>query len=289
MSFEYQKHQQVSLRELGKNEKWLQDYIAADPSVLGLGDLTLYRKELSQSTGGRLDMLLNDPETAMMYEVEIMLGANDPSHIIRTIEYWDVESRRYRDREHRAVIVAEEITNRFFNVIWLLNRSLPIIAIQLNTLTIEGKFLLHFTKVLDIYETPDSGDDPPGETVDEEYWLRRSSPQAMTVFQLFKKVLEDHSIQVKLNFRQDGIALAGKLNFARITPRKSGYCLLYFNKRLPEDVRKEAREKLKSGEVPVQEMSGERFSVRLDKKTLNDQSAEILVDLIRRGVKLDAD
>ena len=98
MSFEYQKHQQVSLRELGKNEKWLQDYIAADPSVLGLGDLTLYRKELSQSTGGRLDMLLNDPETAMMYEVEIMLGANDPSHIIRTIEYWDVESRRYRDR-----------------------------------------------------------------------------------------------------------------------------------------------------------------------------------------------
>jgi hypothetical protein len=41
----------VSLHELGKNEKWLQDLIAADPSVLGLGDLTLFRKELSQSTG----------------------------------------------------------------------------------------------------------------------------------------------------------------------------------------------------------------------------------------------
>jgi hypothetical protein len=52
-----------------------------------------------------------------MYEVEIMLGSTDESHIIRTIEYWDIEKRRFPSKDHKAVIVAEDITNRFFNVI----------------------------------------------------------------------------------------------------------------------------------------------------------------------------
>ena len=30
-----------------------------------------------------------------MYEVEVMLGETDPSHIIRCIEYWDIEKRKY--------------------------------------------------------------------------------------------------------------------------------------------------------------------------------------------------
>ena len=54
-----------------------------------------------------------------------MLGALDESHIIRTIEYWDVERQRFPTHDHRAVIVAEEITSRFFNVIRLLNRAVP--------------------------------------------------------------------------------------------------------------------------------------------------------------------
>jgi hypothetical protein len=63
-----------------------------------------------------------------MYETEIMLGGTDESHIIRTIEYWDIEKRRFLSKDHQAVIIAEEITNRFFNVITLMNRSIPNIA-----------------------------------------------------------------------------------------------------------------------------------------------------------------
>ncbi len=44
----------------------------------------------------------------MLYEVEIQLDQTDPSHIIRTIEYWDIEKRRNPNYEHQAVIVAEE-------------------------------------------------------------------------------------------------------------------------------------------------------------------------------------
>ena len=70
------------------NEKWVQEVIAKDPSILGLGDLILKDKERIQPKAGRLDLLLQDPDTNRRYEVEIQLGKVDESHIIRTIEYW---------------------------------------------------------------------------------------------------------------------------------------------------------------------------------------------------------
>ena len=70
--------------------------------------------------------------------VEIMLGATDPSHIIRTIEYWDSERKRYPQFDHCAVIVAEEITGRFMNVISLFNGAIPLIALQILLKTIRG-------------------------------------------------------------------------------------------------------------------------------------------------------
>ena len=238
-------------------------------------------------------MLLTDPDSETLYEVEIMLGATDPSHIVRTIEYWDIENRRYPSREHRAVIVAERITNRFFNVIWLLNRSLPLIAIQMDVLTVDGDFLLHFTKVLDIYEQPEageeppeSGDDQPGARKNRQYWEQRSSPEAMEVFDRFMKLISEHSLRPTLNYRQDGIALAGKWNFARIIPRKSGQCLFTVGSRLPEEFRIECRNELEKAGVEVNPKSGERFSVRLDNQTLK-LGGEILADLIRRGIALE--
>src|SRR5438477_12797801 len=104
------------------NEKWLQQVIADDPTVLGLGDLTLRDTERLQPRAGRLDLLLSDPAAGTRYEVEIQLGPTDESHIIRTIEYWDIERTRYPQHDHVAVLVAEDITNRFLNVISLFNK-----------------------------------------------------------------------------------------------------------------------------------------------------------------------
>lgn len=94
------------LRSLGLNEVWLQQQIAADPSLLGLGELTVFQREKTQPTGGRIDFIMSDALNETRYEIEIMLGATDPSHIIRTIEYWDMERQRSPTIEHRAVIVA---------------------------------------------------------------------------------------------------------------------------------------------------------------------------------------
>ena len=81
----------VRLRELSLDEKWLQDRIEEDPSIVGLGtDLQIFRREKRTTPGGRIDFVLSDADQERHYEVEIMLGTLDESHIIRTIEYWDL-------------------------------------------------------------------------------------------------------------------------------------------------------------------------------------------------------
>lgn len=119
---QYIKPERIFLKSNAElNEKWVQDRIAEDPSLLGLGDLVLKDKERIHAHAGRLDLLFQNADSTRRYEVEIQLGKTDESHIIRTIEYWDIERKRYPQYEHTAVIVAEDITSRFLNVISLFN------------------------------------------------------------------------------------------------------------------------------------------------------------------------
>ncbi len=71
----------VSLKNTpGLNEKWLQDQIQADPSILGLGHaLDCKAREHIQPGAGRLDLLLQDADSDRWYEVEIQLGKTDES------------------------------------------------------------------------------------------------------------------------------------------------------------------------------------------------------------------
>ena len=59
------------------NEKWLQDIIADDPNIIGLGDLILIERERRQEKAGRLDLLIADTEDSTRYEIELMLGATN--------------------------------------------------------------------------------------------------------------------------------------------------------------------------------------------------------------------
>ncbi len=121
------------------DERWLHEQLKDRPTLLGLGDLDVRDSERRQPSGGRLDLLLTDPERNTRYEVEIQLGATDESHIIRTIEYWDVERKRWPQYDHVAVICAEQVTGRFLNVIQLFNGAIPLIAIQLQLVEVGGR------------------------------------------------------------------------------------------------------------------------------------------------------
>src|SRR5882724_4426164 len=146
----YVKPERISLKDHPElNERWLQERIGQDPSLLGLGDLILKDKERIQPRAGRLDLLLQDAESTKRYEVEVQLGKTDEAHIIRTIEYWDIERKRYPQYDHTAIIVAEEITSRFLNVIGLFNGMIPLMAIQMNAVQLGDTVSLVFTTVLD--------------------------------------------------------------------------------------------------------------------------------------------
>jgi hypothetical protein len=219
---EYKKAEPVKLRDVGKDEKWLQDRIDEDPSILGLGELAIYRREKKQPTGGRIDFVLSDPEDeSLRYEVEIMLGTLNESHIIRTIEYWDVERRRYPSLEHRAVIVAEDITNRFFNVISLMNKAIPIIAIQLNGFKVSENLVLNFVKVLDLVDTSEDEEEQETQEVTRAYWDKRSHPQAMAMTDAIIEMINPIA-QSKVNYNKSHISIGttGR-HFIWCYPRKA--------------------------------------------------------------------
>src|SRR5687768_16353791 len=86
-------------------EKRVQGIVSETPSLLNLGDLEVKDLERRQPHAGRLDMLLYDATSNTRFEVELQLGPTDETHIIRTIEYWDLERRRYPQYDHVGVIV----------------------------------------------------------------------------------------------------------------------------------------------------------------------------------------
>lgn len=205
------------------NEKWLQTLLAEDPGLLGLGELAVKDVERRQPRAGRLDLLLSDPETHTRYEVEIQLGATDEAHIIRTIEYWDIEKSRYPQYEHVAVIVAEDITSRFLNVINLFNKAIPLIAVQMQALEVNGVLTLNATTVFDLMRLATDEEDEPGQEADRNYWLQRGSPATVAiaddVLALVNEVV--HGMELKYNKHYIGLARGGVAdNFVSFRARR---------------------------------------------------------------------
>ena len=208
MPMEYVKSSIVSLKAHPEfNEKWLQQQITSDASLLGLGDLDVKDVERRQPGRGRLDVLLFDPDTSTRYEVEIQLGPTDESHIIRTLEYWDNERRRFPQYEHIAVIVAEEITGRFLNVINLFNQAIPLIAIQMSALDVAGQLTLHSTRVLDLALPAPEEEDEPGQETDRSYWLQRSTSAVMTAADRFLELINQVGDPVELKYNKHYIGM----------------------------------------------------------------------------------
>lgn len=218
------------------NEAWVQQVIAEDPTILGLGDLILRDKERPQPRAGRLDLLCQDRESDKRYEVEIQLGATDESHIIRTIEYWDLERQRYPQYEHCAVIVAEDITSRFLNIINLFNGTIPLVALQMTAIKIDGGIGLMFTQVVD-ERTLGLVDDDEGVSVvmDRSYWEKQTPKQIMDLADQVLTIVQGIDPDLGFKYNQSYIGIAKDRvanNFIWIDPSKSR---LRVNVKLPKD------------------------------------------------------
>ena len=206
------------------NENWLQERIAENPQILGLGELDLVERERKQKSG-RLDLLLANYQTNERFEVEIMLGQTDESHIIRSIEYWDIEKRRYPQYDHCAVLVAEDITSRFLNVLSLFNGHIPMIIIQLNALQVDDKIVLNFVKIMDRFSLRrDDEAEIKGTETNRSYWESRATKKTVGMADDLLELINAHSeTKQQLNYNKYYIGLSDGIksrNFIYFQPRK---------------------------------------------------------------------
>jgi len=208
------------------NERWLQDVIAEDPSILGIGDVFLKDKERIHAGAGRLDLLLQDNDGHSRYEVEIQLGATDESHIIRTIEYWDIERKKYPQYDHTAVIVAEDITSRFLNVVGLFNGYIPIMAIQVVAIETSDGIGLQFTKVLDTVKLGYlDEDEETAEPTDRNFWETvRGTKKTVALADRILDIAKAFAPTAELSYNKHyiGTWVDGRAcNFAVLRPQKN--------------------------------------------------------------------
>lgn len=194
----------ISIRDHGLDEYWLQDYICQNPSCLGLGDIELVSKEKKQSSGGRLDILMKGSDEEL-YEIEVMLGETDETHIVRTIEYWDIEKKKRPKRQHTAVLVAEKINTRFYNVINLLSHSVPIIGIQANLYRVGDDVSMIFTKIIDSFEEPEIEEE--GEILHGFEFLKGKSPETAEVIETLAPIIASLGSDNRINYRKTGVTV----------------------------------------------------------------------------------
>lgn len=277
----YVKPEKVWLKEHQiLNERWVQQIIADDPSILGLGDLVLKDKERIQPRAGRLDLLLQDAETNRRYEVEVQLGKTDESHIIRTIEYWDIERKRYPQYDHCAVIVAEDITSRFLNVVSLFNGFIPLVVVQMNAIKIGEQVSLVFTTVLD--ELPlglVDEDEEIKEVTDRAYWEKRGTKATVAMADELLEITKtfDSELELKYNKFYIGLAKNGQPNnFVIFRPQKNSLRLE------PRLKREDEMEKLEAAGLDVMDYDKKwgRYRIRLSKGDVKKHS-EFLTNLMR--------
>jgi len=239
-------------------------------------------RERIHPKAGRLDLLLQDPDTKRRYEVELQLGATNESHIIRTIEYWDIERKRYPQYDHCAVLIAEDITSRFLNVVSLFNGTIPLIAIQMQALKVPDGMTLVFTTVLDELSRGlvDEDEDADAAPTDRAYWEHRAAKTTVGEADELLEILKDldPSLELKYNKFYIGLSKDGQsYNFVQFRPRKSQ---LNLELKLPQS--KETDSKIEDAGLDALEYDKRwgRYRLRLAKDDIQEKT-DILKDLAR--------
>jgi predicted transport protein len=268
------------------NERWLQDIIADEPTILGIGDVILKDKERSHIRAGRLDLLLQDADGYGRYEVEIQLGSTDESHIIRTIEYWDIERKKYPQYEHTAVIIAEDITSRFLNVVSLFNGFIPLMAIQVTAIKTPEGIGLQFTKVLDTVKLGYQDEDEEiSERTDRNYWEKRGTKKTVALADKILDISQSFLPFVEFSYNKSyiGFWVAGlACNFAVCRPQKGA---LKLEISLPKT--DETEEVIINSELDFLDYDSRkgRYKLKLTEQDIS-QKEEIISQLLKQAYEL---
>jgi predicted transport protein len=274
----------ISLKDRPElSERWVEQQIVENPTLLGLGEIEIRGRQRGQPKAGRLDLLLEDTDNKKRYEVELQLGRSDESHIIRTVEYWDIERKRYPQYDHCGVIVAEDITSRFLNVVNLFNGIIPIIAIQMQAYEINDGIALTFTKVIDELELgeDDSTVIVKGTTTRKD-WEESVPKHILEMVDRLHKFLVELDPEYELQYTKYyiGLVRSGAVNnFIQFRP-KQNFLKLTFKVAQSSDLEKEMDN---AGlDVIGYDTKWREYTVRISPKEFQAQST-FLKDIVKRA------
>jgi hypothetical protein len=216
----------ATLKALGYDERWLQDWLAADPSHLGLGDVRIIDQEQGQAGAGTLDLLALDGETDTYYSIEVQLGEIDASHSFRVFDYWARNRARIPGKTHVAVLVAESAGGRFRAALEALAETVPLIVIELRAWQGRNEAVL-IPEVVVANESLDLTDTPAavtGEERTEAEWRQEASDEAWAFKDAFVEWVTANLGPVRVNYsRKSYIGVrVGRRTWAPLWLRKDG-------------------------------------------------------------------
>ena len=215
-----------SLRGLGYDEHWLQDWLAADPSRLGLGDVSVIDQEQGQAAGGLLDLLALDRGSDTYYSIEVQLGEIDASHGLRVFDYWARNRARLPGKTHVAVLMAENAGGRFRLALDALAETVPLIVIELRCWQGDGEALL-IPEIVVANDSLDLADTPAAASADErteEDWRSAVSETMWAFKDAFIAWARDNLGEPRVDYRRQSYVGVryGRRVWAPLWPRKDG-------------------------------------------------------------------
>jgi hypothetical protein len=192
----------ATLRTLGYDERWLQDWLAADPSRLGLGDVAIIDQEQAQGHG-LLDLLALDRGSDTYYSIEVQLGEIDGSHSFRVFDYWARNRIRIPGKTHVAVLMAESANGRFRPALEALAETVPLVVIELRCWQGDGEALL-IPDIVVANRSLDLSDTPAAATADERTeadWRQDASDEAWAFKEAFVAWVTENLGPVRVDYK----------------------------------------------------------------------------------------
>src|SRR5262249_7139948 len=131
----------------------------------------------------------------------------------------------YPQYDHTAVIIAEDITSRFLNVIGLFNGTIPLIAIQMNALKVGNFLTLAFTTVMDqVGRGLVDEVEEVQEVTNRDYWEHQGTKDTVAMADQLLSVIHKFDPKLELKYNKFYIGLAKDdrpNNFVSFRPKRN--------------------------------------------------------------------
>lgn len=208
--------QSQSMTDISNKENYIRDYILDNPEELGLGKLTPVDREVINNNGS-MDALFTGEDNTH-YNVEVQLGKADSEHILKAISYSLAEQRKYPDKKHRIVLIAEDFNGRNGDVLRYIGGLMPYIAIKIHMIQAEGldKDILFFDPYMDIYH--ERKVDEVSAEYGAKYW--NETPARKRALEVAEAITKELDTKYAMTKHYVGVKFNG-VNFFSVNQRSS--------------------------------------------------------------------